>query len=181
MKQLVIGLAVGLVCLTVGCDSAVGLEPESAAVGAPEVAEGEILEKGGRIAHSVTGAVHHFDGTEFHSLSNVIVQHEDGSVSGQIQSIARISGVFIHAVPVCLRVEGNKAWGAVIVTNSNIPQLIGAGFGQAVIDNGQGVDAPPDRFSGPFLAADPFGWCETPDPDVDASFRDIERGNLQVR
>lgn len=181
MKQVVIGVAFCLVLLIVGCESAFGPEQKSAVVAEQATAEGEVLEKGGRIVNSVTGVVHHFDHGEFHSLSNVLLKHEDGTVSGQIQSIARISGVFIHAVPVCLRVEGNKAWGAVIVTNSNIPPLVGAGFGQAVIDNDQGAGAPPDRFSGPFPTADPFGWCENPDPDVDISFRDIERGNLQVR
>ncbi len=170
------------VCLTViGCESAFGPEPEDSAVSELSAVRGETLQKNG-VVHSVTGTVHHFDHGDFHTLTNSLIKHADGTVSGQIQSIARNSGLFIHAVPVCLRVEGNKAWGAVVVTNSNVPQLVGLGFGQAVIDNGQGAHAPADRFSGPF---GPIGnaaaWCDNPVPDVDPFFRDIERGNLQVR
>jgi len=76
--------------------------------------------------------------------------NKHGIASGQVQ-IHILNGATFHAVVDCVSVAGNKAWIAAELTKSDSANplfAVGKHFVFEVEDNGEGSNAPADRFSG---------------------------------
>src|SRR5262249_31657109 len=107
-----------------------------------------------------------------------------GVSSGQGHLDSRSAGLRVHLDVTCLSVQGNVAIVSGTVSDSNGTGPFGAGnsFLFAVMDNGEGANAPPDQISLPFFDAPPtfddctlFTWSDF------AGFTfPIEAGNVQV-
>lgn len=98
---------------------------------------------------------------------------------GQAQLQARQEDARLHIDIDCLRVVGNRAWAAGVVTHSTTPTVPpGTRSIFVVEDNGEGGKAPADRLSLVFSGTGGFFDCEV---SVLAPSQDVERGNIQVR
>lgn len=106
-----------------------------------------------------------------------------GASSGQSQLDSRSLGLRVHLSVTCLSVQGNVAIVSGAVSDSNMDGLVAVGnsFIFAVMDNGEGANAPPDQislitFTTPHTFDDctPFVWADF-SPTIP-----IEAGNVQV-
>lgn len=115
------------------------------------------------------------DGDTVRFISFNAVQHDDLTVTGQAELQNFNQEIRIHLELDCLRLNGNVANMSGIVTESNIPDLIGLRGVFRVEDNGEGGEASPDRLSRLFLGGPD---CST---TVPLGLAPIIRGNIQVR
>ena len=136
--------------------------------------------KKGRVVQSATGSGQFrlADGN-LRTFTASAVKHADGTVSGQSQLKNRSNGITIHSSIDCLFIDGNLAIMSGVVTSSTSPNRpVGGGIIWAVIDNGQGKNAPADRVTFTFGGAPNPVRCIPPHPSV-ATF--AVTGNIQVR
>jgi len=113
------------------------------------------------------------------------IRHKDGSVSGEFQNQVdhATTGELIlraHVAIVCFTVAGNVTRiGGIIERQEGGTQQAGDEGFITVVDNGEGVNDPPDLASPPAVApGSASAHCET------GLFRplfQIEHGNIQVR
>jgi hypothetical protein len=107
------------------------------------------------------------------------IQQDNGRVAGQAELHNRATGDFVHIDIDCLRVVGNTAFVSGTVTKSSNTDMVPL---ESIvvfeaIDNGEGINSPPDRLSRLALAD-----CNNPPnfEEINALF-DIQLGNIQVR
>lgn len=136
------------------------------------------------VVASATGSGHMVrpDGT-FRSFSFSARRYADGTSSGELQLNSRSFDVVVHIKIDCLRVVGNRAYMSGRISRVSNPDEgeVGELNRVEVRDNGEGADALPDRVS--TIPANPDDadptTCE--DAPTNATIRDVQRGNVQVR
>jgi hypothetical protein len=127
------------------------------------------------VFQSVSGNAHVMGEPVERTVTFEIRKHADGSVEGWYNAAARGRGGADIKVRVdCLHVVGNKAWAGGTIVEAVNPANIGRPVSLRFIDNGEGVNAPPDEFGGIWEYHD----CAT-EPDLPT--RQLTIGNLQVR
>ena len=107
----------------------------------------------------------------------------DGSVTGQMQVNNRAQDRFSHYTVTCMGVVGNHAFLGVNVASSNDPSVVGLNGILAVVDNGEGANAPPDQVSLVQLgydAATVAQWCNGVYSINSFPLYNIEAGNIQI-
>lgn len=99
----------------------------------------------------------------------------DGSVTGWVCVRHRGSGgAHVRVAVDCLHVNGNHAWGGGTIAFAVDPENIGNPYAFMVVDNGEGVNAPPDEI----VSVQAFLDCRT---EWSRGTRQVTIGNLQVR
>lgn len=106
------------------------------------------------------------------------VSADDGSAVGQFELFSEEGGgIRVHGSITCLSVDGNEAQLGGVITQSDIPDLIGLKVTWLVVDNGEGQGSP-DQTTDLFGNRD----CES---DLKSLPRfelfDVIRGDIQVR
>ena len=75
----------------------------------------------------------------------------------------------------CLHVSGNQAWATGTIVAALDPRNIGLPYSFHFIDNGEGINAPPDE-----IGVERYGDYDcAQEPDIET--RQIKIGNLQIR
>jgi len=131
--------------------------------------------------------------TYLHRAAFTARRYADGTVDGMYHSVGRQGPNWSRVY--CFTVEGNEAWLGVIVERAqNSPPWPGEARAVYVVDNGEGIDAQPDRSTafpplGTTLLGDPpegyDEWtldlycAETPEIPAQSVF-DLEAGNVQI-
>lgn len=134
------------------------------------------------VQSKATGSGHMtFEGA-FRNFAFTAREYSNDTVKGRMQLKNRASGVMLHAKLDCLEIFGQVAVMSGVATGSNFPELEGAVVLFAVEDNGEGVNAPPDRITEVFLDEPPPipGLCELAGPPPEFLLAPIEKGNVQV-
>ena len=106
------------------------------------------------------------------------VSADDGSAVGQFELFSEEGGgIRVHGSMTCLSIEGNEAQLGGVITQSDIPDLIGLKVTWLVVDNGEGQGSP-DQTTDLFGNRD----CES---DLKSLPRfelfDVIHGDIQVR
>jgi hypothetical protein len=116
-------------------------------------------------------------------MSFSAVRHRDGRVTGQFQIFSsQAPGVRIHGIVTCLGVDGNLARLGGVITRSSPPGFESLAFWR-VVDNGEGLQAPPDLSSDVGAFAPPEvveEFCAEGFGDFPPLLPSL-RGNIQVR
>jgi hypothetical protein len=127
------------------------------------------------IIQSVSGSGHWIDEATARTVTFTIRKYADGSVRGWYQASTHgPGGAQIRVSVDCLHVVGNQAWAGGVIVSAGNPNNIGHPVSLRFIDNGEGVNMPPDEFGGVWTEYD----CAT-EPEL--STRQLTIGNLQVR
>lgn len=168
----VAAVAVALVLVS-ACDET-PLDPAPSDV-APAFARGGVPGSG----IMVSGSGHLVDtrlgGDGFRNFS--FTARSDG---GQFQIVNRSFDANIHGTVDCVSVNGNRAWFAGTVTESNYPDIpVGAVRAYYVVDNGEGAGDPPDEIAHgvTLVTITAQVWCNAQPQRV---LMPIEQGNIQV-
>ena len=129
----------------------------------------------GKVIQSVSGNAHVMDEPVEKTVTFDIRKYADGSVYGWYNASVRgRGGADIKVRLDCLHVVGNQAWTGGTIVEAVNPNNIGRAVSMRFIDNGEGVNAPPDEFGGIWQDYE----CAT-EPDL--STRQVIIGNLRVR
>jgi len=111
-------------------------------------------------------------------------QHDSAPVDGDIRfdGMVEISpGVFMNVSLTvtldCLTIAGNRAALSGLITSSSEPSLVGQRSLLAVEDNGQGNNAPPDRFAWFPISADDCSSF----PLATAALQNVPSGHVHVK
>ncbi len=114
----------------------------------------------------------------FRTFSFAAVALKDGTNTGQAELFNRGQDARIHIAIDCLRIfNGNTATISGVVTQSNVPSLVGQGAIFEVQDNGEGGNATPDTISRVFIGS----GLDCHNVSFNPTMFPIEGGNIQVR
>jgi hypothetical protein len=166
---------VGLVLIGLGLVSCIEtpLAPREASYGMDAPTANLSLYAG--VVQSVSGNAHLMGEGSDATVTFVIRKHADGSVDGWYNASRRgKAGADIKVRMECLHVVDNQAWAGGTIVEAVNPDNVGRPVSYRFIDNGEGVNAPPDEFGGIWEEND----CAT-EPDLDT--RPVTIGNLKVR
>jgi len=133
------------------------------------------------------------DQTYLHRAAFTARRYADGTVDGMYHSVGRQGPNWSRVY--CFTVEGNQAWlGLIVERSQNAPPAPGDERAVYVVDNGEGIHAPPDRSTafpplGTTLLGDPpegyDEWtldlycAETPEIPARSVFA-LAAGNVQI-
>lgn len=110
--------------------------------------DGSVVAAENEVVASAVGAAHREAGGKPVLLNFSAVQRDDGTVEGSYYYQSVFNHVQIHVEVTCMAVEdGNKAWIAGIISESNIPVLVGTVSYFYTFDNGEGAGAEADVVS----------------------------------
>jgi hypothetical protein len=151
------------------------------------------------VVHSASGSGGLWDplwGNEYRIFAFSAVQYTDGTVTGELQLMNRFNELLYHVRVESLVVYENYAGMAGTITKCDAaPERVGNWTGVAVVDNGEGKKAIPDKVTGSYwYYADPKEWPYSTD-DLALQYivmlyfnqsdlipiLEIETGNIQVR
>ncbi len=159
-----------------------GPTPQMAALGQPGV-----LESANGTGHSARP-----DGSVNVIAFNAVKQ-VDGAVTGQLILQNRYFDTRLKMTIDCLAIDGNVAVMSGVSTQFTFPQFVGVGVWFVVEDNGEGVNAPPDRATGVYAFDDYLAhpdYCHeiiahleawVPPPGAVVGWTTVIRGNVQVK
>ena len=176
---------VAVVCAAtlIACDASPGRDPTAPSSTRPE-ADATTATPG----PAATGDAHIliFNGTTPERFEFSAVVTGAGLVAGEFQLFTeQAGGISIQGPVTCLGISGNLARIGGVITESSLPAFVGRPVLWEVVDNGEGVNAPPDQTS---------DFAAVQSPDVVATFcatgsgslpfplqlMDVLRGNIQV-
>lgn len=174
-KTLLVALTVALALISLGLTSCNEnpVEPQEVSYFMNTRAFDQISYR--NVIQSVSGNAHVMGDPFGKTVTFDIRKNADGSVHGWYNASVRgPGGADIKVRLECLHVVGNQAWAGGTIVEAVNPNNIGRAVSMRFIDNGEGVNAPPDEFGGIWQDYD----CAT-EPDL--STRQVIIGNLQVR
>jgi hypothetical protein len=180
MKSLLICISVvalsGLIFFGCNQQEATNALPESS-----NSPTGDVSFAKNAVIESVTGSGHFTrDYPAWRTFSMNARKKADGTVEGRFQVNNHGVPSYAKGIITCFTIVGNQAWIGGIIEKSNSPDLIGTQRGWRVVDNGEGVNFPPDQVSFLNLVDDAQFFCVDSIPEWIA-LHDIEAGNIQVR
>lgn len=94
-----------------------------------------------------SGAAHREAGGKPVLLNFSASKRADGTVTGSYYYQSVVNHVAIHVDVTCMTVQGNGAWVAGVISDSNIPSIIGTVSYFYAFDNGEGAGADADVVS----------------------------------
>lgn len=125
-----------------------------------------------QVVQSVTGNGH-LAGLRTYDVS--VEKRADGSVTGWFHVRYRgAGGAHVRVAVDCLHINANRAWGGGTIVFAVNPANIGNPYAFMVVDNGEGVNAPPDEI----VTVHDYLDCTT---EWSRGTRQLTIGNLQVR
>lgn len=161
-------------------DAELSVETDLALGTAQAVAAGEVLESVTGSAHLLSPRDGYWRTISFHGIQDVNLDVK-GRFHWRVHN--RGGGSKVSGRIVCLAVEGDQAWLAGVFEKAQNPNNIGKWASFWVVDNGEGMDAPPDQLSLQWRGVaspenDPQGFCDQKPTDGD--LLSIEAGNIQI-
>ncbi len=176
--------SVAVVCAAtlLACDTSPGRDPTAPSGTRPEA------DATATPGPAATGDAHIliFNGTTPERFEFSAVVAGTGSVAGEFQLFtAQAGGISVHGSVTCLGISGNLARIGGVITESSLPAFVGRPVLWEVVDNGEGVNAPPDQTSdfAAVQSADVVAtFCATGSGSLPfpLPLMDVLQGNIQV-
>ncbi len=130
------------------------------------------------IVASARGGYQVIGANQLRTIEFAAVRDSQNNQRGQGQLFNHVTGVKLHFVIDCLRVEGNIATMSGFINDKQDETFAGRPFWLRVVDNGEGANSPVDRTSPLITFVGPAPTCA--DNFFLGTFP-IEGGNIQVK